>query len=291
MLRNDERRVKPIVLSHFQVRPIIAARQAGKGAIACSLDLGLTTSEVTLQPDRVILPGGQGLAWASLQTIVDNEVACCVIEDNAPRKIQFFSGQSNCLYSLMPTHAAPTMLISGIPMHRIKDTDPYQDTLTKIRAAAPIHGRVLDTATGLGYTAIEAAKTADEVITIEIDSAALQVARLNPWSQALFDNPKIRQISGDAFDEVQAFEDASFNRIIHDPPMFSLAGDLYSAEFYRQLYRVLKSNGRVFHYIGDLDSSSGQRVSKGVIRRLQDAGFARVIRQSEAFGVLAYKSR
>ena len=283
--------MKPIVLSHFQVTPIIDAWRAGKSAMTCSLDLGLTTGEVTLQADRVILPDGQGLAWDSLQTIVDNEVACFVIEDNALRKIQFFSEQSNCLYSLMPTRAAPTMLISGLPMHRIKDTDPYQDTLTKIRAAAPIHGRVLDTATGLGYTAIEAARTADEVITIEIDPAALQVARLNPWSQALFDNPKIHQISGDAFDEVQSFADASFSRIIHDPPMFSLAGDLYSAEFYRQLYRVLKSNGRVFHYIGDLDSSSGQRVSKGVIRRLQDAGFAKIVRRPEAFGVLAYKSR
>lgn len=283
--------MKPIVLSYFQVTPIIAARPVGKSAMICSLDLGLTTSEVILQPDRVILPDGQWLAWDSLQTIVDNEAACFVIEDNAPRKIQFFSEQSNCLYSLMPTHAAPTMLISGLPMHRIKGTDPHQDTLTKIRAAAPIHGRVLDTATGLGYTAIEAAQTADEVITIEIDPAALQVARLNPWSQALFDNPKIHQIIGDAFDEVQSFADASFSRIIHDPPMFSLAGDLYSAEFYQQLYRVLKPNGRVFHYIGDLDSASGQRISKGVIHRMRAAGFARIVRWPEAFGVLAYKSR
>jgi predicted methyltransferase len=182
------------------------------------------------------------------------------------------------------------MLISGIPMHRIKDTDPHQDTLTKIRAAAPITGRVLDTTTGLGYTAIEAAKTAGAVITIEIDPAALQVARLNPWSQAVFDNPKIRQIVGDVFDEIEAFEDASFNRVIHDPPMFSLAGDLYSTEFYRQLYRVLTPSGRLFHYIGDLDSSSGQRVTKGVVRRLQDVGFARIVRRPEAFGLLAYKS-
>jgi predicted methyltransferase len=282
--------VKTIVLSHFQVTPIIAARQAGMGAMTCSLDLGLTTSEVTLRTDRVILPDGQWLAWETLQTITDNEAACFVIEDSAPRKIQFFSEQSNCLYSLMPTNAAPTMLISGLPMHRIKGTDPHQDTLTKIRAAAPIHGRVLDTATGLGYTAIKAAQTADEVITIEIDPAALQVARLNPWSQALFDHPRIHQIIGDAFDEVQSFADASFSRIIHDPPMFSLAGDLYSAEFYQQLYCVLKPNGRVFHYIGDLDSASGQRISKGVIRRLQNVGFARVIRKPEAFGVLAYKS-
>lgn len=278
------------MLSHFQVEPILAAQSAGQRMITCSLDLGLTMSEVMLQPDRVILPDGQSVSWAVLALIAGDEVGCYTIEDNTPRKIQFFSEQSNCLYSLMPTSAAPTMLISGIPMHRIKDTDPHQDTLTKIRAAAPITGRVLDTTTGLGYTAIEAARTASAVITIEIDPAALQVARLNPWSQAVFDNPKIRQIVGDVFDEIEAFEDASFNRVIHDPPMFSLAGDLYSTEFYRQLYRVLTPSGRLFHYIGDLDSSSGQRVTKGVVRRLQDVGFARIVRRPEAFGLLAYKS-
>jgi predicted methyltransferase len=282
--------VKPIVLSHFQVEPILAAQSAGQRMITCSLDLGLTMSEVMLQPDRVILPDGQSVSWAVLALIAGDEVGCYTIEDNTPRKIQFFSEQSNCLYSLMPTSAAPTMLISGIPMHRIKDTDPHQDTLTKIRAAAPITGRVLDTTTGLGYTAIEAARTASAVITIEIDPAALQVARLNPWSQAVFNNPKIHQIVGDVFDEIEAFEDASFNRVIHDPPMFSLAGDLYSTEFYRQLYRVLTPSGRLFHYIGDLDSSSGQRVTKGVVRRLQDVGFARIVRRPEAFGLLAYKS-
>jgi predicted methyltransferase len=61
-------------------------------------------------------------------------------------------------------------------------------------------GQVLDTATGLGYTAIEAAKTAAHVTTIELDPTALEVARCNPWSQALFDNPKIMQRIGDSFD-------------------------------------------------------------------------------------------
>ena len=94
------------------------------------------------------------------------------------------------------------MLVSGIPMHRIKDTDPHADTLEKMRAVRPVVGQVLDTATGLGYTAIEAAKTAAHVTTIELDPAALEVCRRNPWSQALFDNPKITQVVGDSFEVV-----------------------------------------------------------------------------------------
>ena len=189
----------------------------------------------------------------------------------------------------MPTRAAPTMLISGIPMHRIKGTDPYHDTLEKIKTVKPVVGRVLDTATGLGYTAIEAAKTADHVVTIELDPTALEIARLNPWSRALFDNPKITQRIGDSYDVIEEFDDQTFTRIIHDPPAFSLAGDLYSGEFYVELHRVLRRGGRLFHYVGNPESKSGSRVTRGVMRRLQEAGFSRIARRPRAFGVLAFR--
>ena len=181
------------------------------------------------------------------------------------------------------------MLIAGFVMHRIKDIDPMQDTRGKIAAISPIVGRVLDTATGLGYTAIEASKTADEVITIELDPGVQEIARLNPWSQTLFYNPKIQQLMGDAYEVVQTFEDESFSRIIHDPPTFSLAGELYSGALYQQLFRVLKRGGRLFHYIGDPKSKASGGITKGALRRLQEAGFSRVVRRPEAYGVVAYK--
>jgi len=181
------------------------------------------------------------------------------------------------------------MLIAGFTMHRIVDIDPLQDTLKKVATISPIVGSVLDTATGLGYTAIEAARTAQHVVTIELDPGAQQIARLNPWSQELFDNPKITQMMGDAFEVLPTFADAYFDRIIHDPPVFSLAGELYSGTFYQQLFRVLKRGGRLFHYIGDLNSKSSGTISKGVLRRLQEAGFTRVVRRPEAYGVVAYK--
>src|SRR5260370_3769300 len=166
----------------------------------------------------------------------------------------------------MPAKGAPSMLIAGFVMHRIKDVDPMQDTLRKIAAISPIVGRVLDTATGLGYTAIEAAKTADEVVTIELDPGAQEIARLNPWSQALFNSSKIHQIMGDAYEVVQTFEDGSFARIIHDPPTFSLAGELYSGAFYRQLFRLLKLGGRLNHYFGDPNSKASCGVTSVALK-------------------------
>lgn len=280
---------EPVILSALEVIPLLEARQEGHSSATTTLDLGLTVDEVLLQADRLLFPGGQGLPWASIEEIAHAESVCFVVEHNTAEKIQRFSELFNRFYSLMPTGRAPTLLISGIPMHRIKGIDPQQDTRQKIRTITPVAGRVLDTCTGLGYTSIEAAKTADEVVTIELDPTVLEVARLNPWSRQLFDQPKIRQIIGDAFDEIQTLEDGSFSRIIHDPPMFSLAGELYSGEFYRDLYRVLARKGRVFHYVGDLDSRSGRNVVKGVSRRLQEAGFSRVVRRPQAFGVVAYK--
>ena len=278
-----------IVLSHYQTRPLLRARQAGERRAQVSPDLGLTTVDVLLDPAGVRFPGREALPWGAVEEISASEISCFLIQGDEPQKIRRFSELTNRLYSLMPTQGAPTMLISGIPMHRIKGTDPHRDTLEKIKTLKPLVGAVLDTATGLGYTAIEAAQTAASVLTIELDPAALEVARLNPWSRALFGNPKITQRVGDSYDVVQELDDASFTRVIHDPPAFSLAGHLYSGQFYAELYRVLRHSGRLFHYVGDPESKSGRGVTRGVVRRLQDAGFKRVARRPQAFGVIAYK--
>lgn len=286
----DRRKTSPlIILSHFQATPLLQARREGRPCAETSTDLGLTAVEVHLCPESVQFPGGEELNWETLEEIAASQNACFHYVRGSARKIDTFSEFTGRYYSLMPTTAAPTMLISGIPMHRIKDTDPFRDTLSKIRSIAPIAGRVLDTSTGLGYTAIEAAKTAEQVITIELDPAVLEIARLNPWSQSLFDNPAIQQIVGDSFQEIAEFEGGSFSRIIHDPPTLSLAGDLYSLAFYRQAHRVLKHGGRMFHYVGSPESKSGARVTSGVVRRLQEAGFRQVHRRPKAFGLVAYK--
>jgi predicted methyltransferase len=219
--------------------------------------------------------------------------------------VQVFSEQTNRRYSLLATAGASTMLVSGVQMHRTTGADPWSDTLAKVRCVAPVVGRVLDTCTGLGYTAIVAAgagsgagsgaglgagaSSGAGVLTIELDPGAVAVARLNPWSRPLFGHPRIERRLGDSAEVVQELQDGAFARIVHDPPAFSLAGDLYSGAFYRQLYRVLGRGGRLFHYVGNAASGSGRRVTRGVQQRLHEAGFSRVLPRPEAFGVLALK--
>jgi len=277
------------VLSHFQARIALEARTEGITHVNFSFDLGRNTQQVELVEKGIMLPNGKILKWAGLAEIANSRSSCFIMDDGEPRAIHIYSEETDRIYSLYPTQGAPTMLVSGIPMHRIKGTEPHQDTLEKVRAIKPVVGQVLDTATGLGYTAIEAARTAEYVTTIELDPAVLDLCRQNPWSQELFDNPNINQLIGGSFEVVSAMESARFTRVIHDPPVFSLAGDLYSSEFYGELYRVMRNRAKLFHYIGDPESKSGRSMTAGVIRRLEGVGFGQVRRVPKAYGVVAVK--
>jgi uncharacterized protein len=276
------------ILSYIQVEPILKSRKDTFAMI--SLDLGLTISKIGLEKVGVIFPDGQKINWKDLEKIYKHKNRCYLVEDNQVSPIVFYSDKTGWVRTLYPTLKAPTTLVSGILMHRIKETDPIEDTQSKIKTLGNLNRAVvLDTATGLGYTAIEAAKKGAKVVTVEFDPAALEVARLNPWSKNLFDNPKIVQVLGNILEEVQKFGVEEFSHIVHDPPTQKIAGELYSGNLYNQFYRVLKKGGKIFHYIGDPDSEHGATVTKGVIKRLQEAGFYKIEKKPEAFGVLAYK--
>ena len=277
--------LKPI-FSHFQARPLLA--QLDDDSVQSSIDLGLTSATLPRVESGFALPDGQILTIHHIEQINSDENGCFQLENGDLHKVEFFSDFTNRYYSLMPTEAAPTMLISGIPMHRIKDTNPMADTRQKLKALGRANGLVLDTTTGLGYTAILAAQTARQVITVEFDPTVIEICRANPWSQELFTNPKIQQLIADSGDLAPTFADETFNAILHDPPTFNLAGHLYSGQLYATFYRILKSNGRLFHYIGNPQSRYGATTGRGVVNRLKNAGFS-VSPRDRAFGVLAQK--
>jgi uncharacterized protein len=257
-----------------------------------SVDLARTTTTVALTAEGVVLEAGT-VPWSVIERIAKSDSACFATEPTGDadaltaEPMKAFSDELGRVYTLYPTERAPTMLISGIPMHRIKGIDPLVDTDRKVAALKPLTGRVLDTATGLGYTAIALARAGAEVMTIELDPLVLDLARRNPWSAELFGNPRIEQRIGDASEVITALPASAFSAVLHDPPMLSLAGDLYGSAFYAQLLRVLRPGGRLFHYVGNPSTPSGGRATHGVVRRLAAAGFERVRQRAEAFGVEA----
>ena len=275
-----------IVLCRSTVQEIL---RTSDGAAQSSMDLGITGCSVDVANENAVFPDGTVVSRAALDRIAKSDRGCFEIIDGEPVAIQQFSEATGYMRSLAATKGAPTMLVSGIPMHRVKNTDPMQDTREKIEALGTIHGKVLDTATGLGYTGILAAKKADKVVTVEIDPVAIEIAKRNPWSRELFDNCKIEIVIADIDEKIEEFDAGEFSAIIHDPPTFQFAGELYSLDFYKKLYRVLSRKGTLFHYIADPDSKLGERMTKGVMKRLHEAGFAKVERRPRAFGVVARK--
>ena len=197
----------------------------------------------------------------------------------------------NGFYKLRLWKGIPILEIDGLRMHLVKDfKTPLDYSKLVVKELRVKNGDfVLDTCMGLGYTAIEAYDHGASVTTCEISRAVLTLAKWNPFSQKLFNNEKITIIEGNIAEKIKAMPDSSFDAIIHDPPRFSTAGELYSLEFYSQLYRVLKKGGKLFHYVGSLGKGKGRKIEEEVAKRLKEAGFGKIRFESKLQGLIAIK--
>ncbi|MEM2740397.1 MAG: methyltransferase domain-containing protein, partial [Candidatus Bathyarchaeia archaeon] len=212
---------------------------------------------------------------SSIDNLRDNR-AVYVLEDGVFKPIAFWGGEHFYKLISVKYDAAPTLEIDGIHMHRVSGISPWDDAKLKVHHLMLRRGmNVLDIGTGLGYTAIWCRRMDAIVYTVEKDPWVLEIASFNPWSRFLED-PSIDMMLSDAYDLVKMLPDLSFHRILHDPPRFSLAGELYSLEFYRELYRLLKPGGLLLHYTGKPGMIQGRRLVGGVARRLREAGFENI---------------
>ena len=265
-----------MILTHYQAKQLLEAKKKGQKDLDVSLDLDFlkTKADVKIEKDIFIFPDGQYLDEKQLKKIIKNDTTCFLISDNSILKIQLFSEQTRKFYKLVPTKDAPTIEISGIRMHVTKDLTPLEDTRKKIESISPIKGNVLDTCMGLGYTAIMSSKYADSVITCEKDENVIEIAKLNPWSKELFENKKISILKADIFEEIKFFKNEMFDVVIHDPPRLNLASLLYSFQFYKQLHRIMKKDGKLYHYTGNPGSKFRKiDLARNVGERLRKAGF------------------
>src|SRR3546814_10628476 len=114
-----------------------------------------------------------------------------------------------------------------------------------------------------------------------VQTCALPIS-LNPWSpDHTAKESALTLTNGDVVEQIKTLVDASVDAILHDPPRFGIAGELYSQAFYDQLARVLKPRGRMFHYTGSPNKLTSRRdVPNEVSTRLQNAGFSTEDRKS-----------
>lgn len=261
---------KPILCQPI-ILEILRAR-GGKTSLAeASFDLGLSveTCRITRKGIEV---RNELVEWDKLEGVADRERDIYYIEDGELVPVHIIGKHFYKLVFVKLGHP-PTLEIDGIHMHRVKDVTPDIDTRMKISLLGRLEcSSVLDTCMGLGYTAIESLKRgACRITTFEIDENVLRIASLNPWSKWLEDE-RVEIYRGDVFEGVEEYS-GFFDAVIHDPPRISLAGELYSLEFYVKLSRALRPGGRIAHYVGQPGICAGKKIWRGVMERMRQAGF------------------
>lgn len=286
-----EKRFEPVIvplLTCDSAEEILQAYKLGLSKARTSLDLQLTMSECIISGDYVIINDNE-LRIDQLQAVRKDERSIYIVHDNS---LSIAEIRALHYYKLVRTGKghAPTLEIDGIHMHRIMGTYPEIDAEAKIRLAGDIKNKkVLDTCMGLGYTAIAAIKLgACRVLTVEKDENVYELARINPWSRQLA-SEGIEIVLKDVTEFVAEIDECVFDVVVHDPPRISLAGELYSSRFYQELYRILRPNGRIIHYVGSPGKHRAKRIYAGVMRRMREAGF-RVFWDQATECVYGYKA-
>ncbi len=266
---------------------LLAARAQGAATISCSLDLGLSSATVGIGRDAWTY---DGQSFPYLETCKDRTIYYWDGEGFRP-----ISRFTNSLIKLVPTEwGAPTFEIDGIKMLPTAKVSPYADAERKVGLIQPRGKVVLDTCGGLGYFAAWCLKgQAQRVLSWERNPDVIWLRSLNPWSpdqaEARKADSALKLSNGDISEQITTLADASVDAALHDPPRFGIAGELYSQAFYNQLARVLRPQGRLFHYTGTPNKlTSGRDVPNEVAKRLQLAGFTTELNGD---GVVAVKRR
>ncbi|WP_346948974.1 SAM-dependent methyltransferase [Dyella sp.] len=247
------------------------AHAAGAGTWTGSLDLGRSNGTASLQPD--------GWLWKDQHypypgKIKDRTIYYWDGDEFAP--VSRFSAS---LIKLVPTEwGAPTFEIDGIKMLPTSKESPVDDARRKVALVEPRGKAVLDTCGGLGYFAACCLEGGvGRIQSFEKNPDVLWLRTLNPWSpdpDAPAAGGRLQLAQADVSQAIAAVADASVDAVLHDPPRFGIAGELYSQAFYDQLARVIRRGGRMFHYTGSPNKLTSDRdVPREVARRLEKAGF------------------
>ena len=265
---------------------LLAARTAGAAAVCCSLDLDRSTTTVELRKDGWIW---DGRVFPFLHACKDRTIYHWV--DTGFQPVARFT---TSLIKLVPTEwGPPTFEIDGIKMLPTARVSPYADAERKVSLIAPRGKVILDTCGGLGYFAAWCLRgQATHVYSYETNPDVIWLRSLNPWSPDYRGSPEISAAltltRGDIVEQIATMPSESVDAMLHDPPRFGIAGELYSQVFYDQLARVLKRKGKLFHYTGTPNKlTSGRDVPNEVATRLRHAGFATELNGD---GVLAVKA-
>jgi predicted methyltransferase len=267
------------LLTAKEFEQILSARKAGTAVLECSLDL--QRSVTTVQIDAA------DWRWRERRFPYPERYKERTVYHWADGQFQPIARYRASLVKLVPTEwGAPTFEIDGIKMLPTAQLSPYADAERKVALIQPRGKAILDTCGGLGYFAAWCVRgQASSITSYEKNPDVLWLRSLNSWSPPADATLTVNQ--SDVTEAIVSLPDHSFDAVLHDPPRFGIAGELYSQHFYAELARVLKRRGKLFHYTGTPNKlASGRDLPNEVANRLHTAGFAT---DKVGDGVLAIK--
>jgi predicted methyltransferase len=256
-----------------------AARRDARATLRCSLDLQRSESNIEI--------GADAWGWNGTRYPYPGPLKDRTIYHWDGAAFSAVARFATSLIKLVPTSwGAPTFEIDGIKMLPTATVSPYLDAQHKVGLIEPRGKVILDCCGGLGYFAAwSLAMQAARVMSFEKNPEVLWLRSLNPWSPPAHPALSLRQ--ADITEVIPSLADDSVDAVLHDPPRFGIAGELYSQSFYHALARVLRRRGRLFHYTGAPNKRSrGRQLADEVSQRLKIAGFKV---EAEGDGLLAVK--
>jgi len=271
------------LLTHDVCEVLSKAARAGSASIECSLDLQRTRSSISL--------GRETWDWNGAQYPYPDKCKERTIYYWDGEAFRPISRYSDALIKLVPTSwGPPTFEIDGIKMLPSEHVSPFEDARRKVDLIQPRGKSILDTCGGLGYFAAWCLSGGvAHLRSYEKNPDVLWLRSLNPWSPDAAMHSGFDLECGDVSVAIESLPEQSFDAVLHDPPRFGIAGELYSQRFYDELARVLKAGGKLFHYTGTPNKlTSGRDVPAEVTTRLRRAGFSTRL---EGDGVLAVRQR
>jgi len=248
------------------IQEYLIAKKENKKDFITSLDLGITTTSIDTNRFSALLE--------HCPKIRNEDIVYYDEKKKEGFKLQI--SNENGIFSLRKdkNENKPVLYINAVKMNVSKDKgiDGYNrgvvNNLGVIRTDT-----LLEICTGAGYKTLLLSEKAEKVVSVEKSKEVLELMKYNPYTKELLKNNKVKIVNQDA--TLYALNTKEkFSKILHDPPTFKFAPELYTKEFYADLYRLAEDRCILFHYTGNPGNKfRGKDLISATIERMTSVGW------------------
>jgi len=248
------------------IQKYLIAKKENKSSFEISLDLGIT---------KTICPIGEFSAILDKCPKIRNEdIMYWDKKKEEGFKLQI--ANENGIFSLRKdkNENKPILYINAVKMNVSKDKgiDGYNESVIG-NLGIKKSDIVLEVCTGAGYKTLLLSEKAENVVSVEKSKEVLELMKYNPYVCGLLKKKNVKIINDDATSYVKTVKE-KFTKILHDPPTFKFAPELYTVEFYGDLYGLAEQGCILFHYTGNPGTKfRGKDIVGATIERTKQAGW------------------